>query len=159
LATRSETLAQVNADIARVRDARAKGLALLDGKLLGGFGTQASADAIRALPIDAWAARGLAAANAGAPPAGRGWPGWTEAGDTYIAGINDITGLGLNAQLENINATVTEAAKQVATTAHKIAAKTAAAAEEVGHTVTTSLRMAVGLAALAVVALFLLRRA
>ena len=150
-------LATIQADIARVKDARAKGIAKLENKFLGGEPEQAAIRMIKGLPIDAWAQRGLDAAKAGKAP-GLGWPQWVEGGSVFIDGINEITGIGMNATLDAVKATAVDTAKQVETAAKKVAAKTVTAVETVGSTVTTSLKLVVGIAALTVVALMLIRR-
>jgi hypothetical protein len=157
-AAKAAQLKQVQGDIDRVKSARTQGVASLQNKWLGGEAAQNAISSIKGLPIDAWAQRGLDAVASGSPP-GTGWAQWTNGGEVFIQGINDLTDLGLNATLDNITVTATQTAATVKKAAKQIVDKTTTAVETVGSTVTTSLKLMVAVAGLAVVALYMLRKA
>ena len=86
-------LDQTQERVDEVRKALSDAVAGLDSSWFKWGQTQSGIDSLKSLttPVELWAARGLTAAKAGkAPDGANGWHGWIEAGNVYIAGINDI---------------------------------------------------------------------
>ncbi len=123
MAVEPQVLAQVGARAEEVRSALRAGITATRGKFLGGMPAAEAAKALESLrgPIDAWAKRGDDAARTGLVPSANGWPGWLKAGETFVAGINDITKLGLDANLDNITTAVAEIPDDVKRVAKKAA--------------------------------------
>lgn len=129
-----QLLAQVNDRAKAVQTALTRGIAACDSKFLGGQPAASAASALRALKpsIDAWATRGVLAAQTGKLPTATDgktsitWAKWIDAGEVKIQGINEITGLGLDSNLELIKesvAAIPADTKKVVTAIAKTTAK------------------------------------
>lgn len=115
--------AQVDEKIAQV-DARHSGaLGELRGRWLQTDAVEAAIASVQSLrgPIDGWATRGRAAADSDKAPGAGGWDGWLKAGEQYLSGINEITGMATSETLGAIQATAENAARDAKTIAGKAA--------------------------------------
>lgn len=160
-----QLVAQVSARIAEVRETQKSAVAQLRGKFLGGEPAAHAAGAIEGLGprVADWAKRGEAAAKSGGVPGAKGWPGWIDDGEVLLRGMQDLAGFGLDANLDEITASVTaipaDTAKAVTAIAKKSAEVLEATADVTGGVVGKLIRplllplaiAAVGLVAFAVI--------
>lgn len=145
-----QLLAQVEDRAKTVLDALKRGIAACDSKFLGGQPAASAAAALRALTpkCENWATRGRLAAQRGVLPMAEdgktpiAWAKWIASGEAKIQGINEITGLGLTANLELIKesaAAIPADTKKVVTAIAKTTAKVVQETADVAGSAASSL--------------------